>query len=79
MTNVDRIDLMGKMNIHEERICQLHFESSMFTNEFRNRLHQSAVPTLYLTCKPPQLLDSIIDNLQLALFNVSDDCEQNEF
>ncbi|XP_055303422.1 uncharacterized protein LOC129569050 [Sitodiplosis mosellana] len=48
-----RFDLLDKTNVHDERICQQHFEPLMFLNQSQNRLHQYAIPSLYLTSKPP--------------------------
>lgn len=58
--------------MHEERICQLHFEPSAFINESRNRLHQSAYPMLYLTNECDSTNDDMTFNgIPLSLFNVS--------
>lgn len=58
-----RFDLLDKANIHDERICQQHFDATMFLNESQNRLHQYAIPSLYLTTKPPPIQSSALDNL----------------
>lgn len=58
--------------MHEERICQLHFEPSVFINESRNRLHQSAFPTLHLTSECDSTNnDTLINGIPLSLFSVS--------
>lgn len=73
-----RFDLLDKTNVHDERICQQHFEPLMFLNESQNRLQQYAIPTLYLTNKPPPIQplptnDLLINGLSMGdkLFNVS--------
>lgn len=50
-----RFDLLSKTNVHDERICQQHFEPEMFLNESQNRLQQYAIPTLFLASKPPPI------------------------
>lgn len=68
----NRYDLLEKTNVHEERICQLHFEPSAFINESRNRLHQSAYPMLYLSNECDSTNDDMTFNgIPLSLFNVS--------
>lgn len=68
----NRYDLLEKPNVHEERICQLHFEPSAFINESRNRLHQTAYPMLYLTNECDSTNDDMTFNgIPLSLFNVS--------
>lgn len=37
-----------KINLHEDRVCELHFETNMFLNAYRNRLQPTALPTLHL-------------------------------
>lgn len=46
-----RPELADKTAVYEDRICQLHFDDAMFLNDYRNRLHTSAVPN-------PQILPS---------------------
>lgn len=68
----NRYDLLEKANVHEERICQMHFEPSAFINESRNRLHQSAYPMLHLTSECDSTNDDMTFNgIPLSLFNVS--------
>lgn len=59
----ERPDLLEKTNVHEERVCERHFSGNMFLNEYRNRLHPSAVPTLKPIDHMPMLSDlsSVID------------------
>lgn len=83
IANTKRFDLLDKINVHDERICQQHFEPIMFLNESQNRLQQYAVPSLFLTSKPPpvqpppfqrsSLNDLMINGVSGAdhLFNVS--------
>lgn len=58
-----RFDLLGKSNVHDERICQQHFEPVMFLNDSQNRLQQYAIPTLYLSNKPPPMLMPTLNSL----------------
>lgn len=44
--------MADKINVHEERVCELHFEPTAFLNDYRNRLHQTAIPTQYLDAPP---------------------------
>lgn len=46
-----RPELADKTAVYEDRICELHFDESMFLNDYRNRLHQSAVPNPLLVPK----------------------------
>lgn len=66
-----RPDLLDKVNVHEERVCERHFESNMFLNDYRNRLHASAVPSI----RPINDFHLVPDyskaiDLSLALVNV---------
>ncbi|XP_031625074.1 uncharacterized protein LOC116341881 [Contarinia nasturtii] len=63
-----RFDLLDKINIHDERICQQHFEAVMFLNESQNRLQQYAIPSLYLTTKPPQIQPHPVNDFMLNGF-----------
>lgn len=42
--NSGRPELADKTAVYEDRICELHFDAAMFLNDYRNRLHQAAVP-----------------------------------
>lgn len=66
-----RPDLLEKVNVHEERVCERHFESHMFLNDYRNRLHATAVPSSTPINDSHSLPDyaKAID-LSLALVNV---------
>lgn len=44
--------------MHEERVCERHFDDNMFVNDYHNRLHQTAVPVLYL-CEDASFLPSL--------------------
>lgn len=50
-----RPELAGKTAVYEDRVCEKHFEPSMFLNDYRNRLHTTAVPVLLLDPVPPPL------------------------
>lgn len=68
----ERPELFEKVNVHEERVCERHFEPQMFLNDYRNRLHQSAVPLLCLKDEPQILsLPSLPTNLPISMLNVS--------
>lgn len=56
--------------MHEERVCERHFDPSMFLNDFRNRLHQAAVPVIRLTNEPPMPELPFRTDLSLSLINV---------
>lgn len=50
----ERADLAEKISVHEDRVCEKHFDPSSFLNDYRNRLHQTAIPTLFLDPQPIQ-------------------------
>lgn len=48
-----RPELADKLNVYEDRVCERHFEPSMFLNDYRNRLQNTAIPVLCLDAPPP--------------------------
>lgn len=42
----DLLDNLNRLNVGY-RLCSLHFDDKMFSNDLRNRLHLNAVPTIF--------------------------------
>ncbi|KAF5277733.1 hypothetical protein FQR65_LT03713 [Abscondita terminalis] len=51
LQQVGRTDL-GVDSGRHFRICNLHFENSMYLNDLKNRLNSNALPTLLLSSHP---------------------------
>lgn len=64
-----RFDLLNKTNVHDERICQQHFEANMFLNGAKNRLQPYAVPTLLLSAQRSTKSSSSMDDLRINRFS----------
>lgn len=63
-----RFDLLTKSNVHDERLCQQHFEATMFVNGSKNRLQPYAIPTLFLTGTQPITSLPTMDDLRIDGF-----------
>lgn len=53
------------------KLCSIHFEDSMFLNTLKNRLKQTAIPTLF-TKKPSKFLsNSLVGSKNISILNQS--------